>query len=182
MLLPRCAPNVRSAQAQRVLRPPSNWRPRLGSWPAGRPRRRDVRGRDVRRGRSFPRCPAGSRNAGGTACNRRDGVFPASSAEYALETDRATSMAAFIDVASGAWPEPDASPAAKPAINVVSGAAGRTTECAATPARDNTSLTSTSTSSSSKARSRSRHHSSSVSSWLFMPASKLNCGCDVQPG
>src|SRR5687768_6215537 len=57
---------------------------------------------------------------------------PAASAEYAFETVRATSSADFIEVASDAWPEPDARPAAKPAMNVVSGAAGLTTECAAT--------------------------------------------------
>ena len=67
------------------------------------------------------------------------------------------------------WPgrSPEARPAAKPAMNVVSGAAGRTTEWAATPARARTSFTSISTSSSSRAWSRARHQSSSVSSWLF---------------
>src|SRR5438128_971094 len=52
-------------------------------------------------------------------------------------------------------------------MKVVKGAAGRTTEWAATPARDRTSLMSISTSSSSNACSRLLHHSSSVSSWLF---------------
>ena len=48
--------------------------------------------------------------------------------EYSLETLRASSKAAFMDASSLAWPIPRAMPAAYPAMKVVKGAAGRTTE------------------------------------------------------